>query len=65
LGRGEQLCRHSIDFCFFFPGFSDIPSFVPLSPIEAGHPLDRAEEIPNIAQTTGTVDYFDPRSGIT
>jgi len=24
----------------------------------------RAEKIPNIAQTTGTVDVFDPRSGI-
>jgi len=23
-----------------------------------------AEKIPNVAQTTGTVDVFDPRSGI-
>jgi len=26
--------------------------------------LDRAEKIPKVAQTTGTVDVFDPRSGI-
>jgi len=26
--------------------------------------LDRAEKIPKVAQTTGTLDVFDPRSGI-
>jgi len=26
--------------------------------------LDRAEKIPKFAQTTGTVEVFDPRSGI-
>ena len=26
--------------------------------------LDRAEKIPKVAQTTGTVDVFDPHSGI-
>jgi len=26
--------------------------------------LDRAEKIPKVAQTTGTVDVFDPCSGI-
>ena len=26
--------------------------------------LDRAEKNPKLAQTTGTVDVFDPRSGI-
>ena len=26
--------------------------------------LDRAENIPKFAQTTGTVDVFDPRSSI-
>jgi len=26
--------------------------------------LDRAEKIPKVAQTTGTVDVFDPRSGM-
>jgi len=26
--------------------------------------MDRAEKIPEVAQTTGTVDVFDPRSGI-
>ena len=30
----------------------------------SGNHLDRDEKIPNVAQTTGTVDVFDPRSGI-
>jgi hypothetical protein len=47
------------------PGHSDITRFLPLSPIGTGNHLDQAEEIPSIAQTTGTVDIFDPRSGIT
>jgi len=29
-----------------------------------GNDLDRAEEIPKVSQATGTVDVFDPRSGI-
>jgi hypothetical protein len=48
-----------------FPGHSDITRFLLLSPTETGNNLDRAEEIPNIAQTTGTVDFFVPFSGIT
>ena len=32
--------------------------------IATGNHLDRAENIPNIAQTTGIVDVFDLRSGI-
>ena len=63
LGRGEPLCRHSIDCCLF-PGYNDITRFRPCSPIATGNHLDRAEIIPNVAQTTGTVDVFDPRSGI-
>ena len=46
------------------PGHSDITRFRLWSTIETGNHLDRAENIPNVAQTTGTVDVFDPRSGI-
>ena len=47
-----------------FPGHSDITRFRPWSPIAARNYLNRAEKIPNVAQKTGTVDVFDPRSGI-
>ena len=40
------------------PGHSDITRFPPWSPIATGNHLDRAEKIPKIAQTTGTVDVF-------
>jgi len=46
------------------PGHSDITRFCPWSPIATGNHLDRAEKIPNVAQTTGTVDVFDLRPGI-
>jgi len=46
------------------PGRSDITRFRPWSPIATGNHLGRAEKIPNFAQTTGTVDVFDPGSGI-
>jgi len=46
------------------PGHSDITRFRPWSPIATGNHLDRAEKIPKVAQTTGTVDVFDLRSGI-
>jgi len=46
------------------PGHSDITRFRPWSPIATGNHLDRAKKIPKFAQTTGTVDVFDPRSGI-
>ena len=32
--------------------------------VATGNHLDRAEKIPRFTQTTGTVDVFDPRSGI-
>jgi len=32
--------------------------------IVTGNHLDRAEKIPKFAQMTGTVEDFDPRSGI-
>jgi len=43
---------------------SDVTRFRPWSPIATGNHLDRAEKIPKVVQTTGTVDVFDPRSGI-
>ena len=46
------------------PGHSDITRFRPWSPIATGNHLDRAEKNPKVAQTTGAVDVFDPRSGI-
>ena len=46
------------------PGHSDITRFHPWSPIVTGNHLDRAEKIAKVAQTTGTVDVFDRRSGI-
>ena len=46
------------------PGHSDVTRFRPWSPFATGNHLDRAEKIPEVAQTTGTVEIFDPRSGI-
>ena len=45
-------------------GHSDITRFRPWSPISTENHLDRAEKISNVTQTTGTVDVFDARSGI-
>ena len=45
-------------------GHSDITRFCPWSPIATGNHLDHAEKIPKVAQMTGTVDVFGPRSGI-
>ena len=45
-------------------GHSDITRFRPWSPIATGNHPDRAGKIPKVAQTTGTVDVFHPRSGI-
>jgi len=46
------------------PGHSNITRLRPWSPIATGNHLNRAEIISKFAQTTGTVDVFDPRSGI-
>jgi len=46
------------------PGHSDITRFRPWSQTVTGNYLDRAENNPKVAQTTGTVEVFDPRSGI-
>jgi len=40
------------------PGHSDITRFRPWSPIATGNHLDRAEKIPKVAQTTGTVEFL-------
>jgi len=40
------------------PGHSDITRFRPWSAIATGNHLDRAEKIPKVAQTTGTVDVI-------
>jgi len=47
------------------PGHSDKTRFRSRSPIATGNHLDRNKNIPNVAQpATGTVDAFDPLSGI-
>ena len=46
------------------PGHSDITRSRQKSPIATGNHLDRTEKISKLAQTTGTVDVFDPRLGI-
>ena len=38
---------------------SDITRFRPWSPITTGNHLDRAEQIPKVAQATGTDDVLD------
>ena len=43
---------------------NDITKFLPWSTFATGNHLDTAENIPEVAQSTGTVDVFDPRSGI-
>ena len=60
---GEPLCRQSM-IAALSPGHSDITRFRPLSTMATGNNLNRAEKIPKVAQTTGTVDGFDARSGI-
>jgi len=46
------------------PDNNYITRFRPWSPIATGNHLDLAEKIPKFAQTAGTVDVLDPRSGI-
>ena len=40
------------------PGHSGITRFRPWSPIATGNHFDRAEKIPEVAQTTGNVEVF-------
>jgi hypothetical protein len=41
------------------PGHSDVTRFHPWSPVVTRNHLDRAEKIPKVAHTTGTIDVFD------
>jgi len=45
-------------------GHSDRTRFRPWSSAMTENHLNRPEKIPKFAQTTGTVDVFDPRTGI-
>jgi len=45
-------------------GHSDMTRSLAWSRIATGDNLDRAEKIEQFDHTTGTVDAFDPRSGI-
>ena len=45
------------------PGHTDITTFRPWSPNATGNHVDRAEKIPEFAQTNCTVEVFDPHSG--
>jgi hypothetical protein len=45
------------------PDHTDITRFHPWSPIMTGYHSDHAKKIPKFAQTTDTVDTFDPCSG--
>ena len=51
-------------FVALSPGNSDTTKFRPWSPIATGNHLDHIEKIPKAAQMTGTVEVFDPHSGI-
>ena len=46
------------------PGHSDISRFSPWPLVSTGNHLDRTEKFSEVAQTTGNVDVFDPRSSI-
>ena len=62
-GRGEPLCRHSIDCCFVSRSYwYNKGSFVVTNRDRKSFGSRRKN--PKIAQTTGTVDVSDPRSGI-
>ena len=65
-GRGESLCRYSIDCCFVSGSwcYNQISSMVTNRAQQKIIWIAPNEKIPEVAQTTGTVDVFDPRSGI-
>jgi len=51
-------------FVALSPGISDITRFRSWSPFATGNHMDRTKKYPNVAQTTGTVDVCDGRSGV-
>ena len=63
LGRGNRYVTTPLNVALS-PSHSDITRFRSWSPIATGSHLDLAEKIPKVAQTTGTVHVYDPRSGI-
>jgi len=63
-GGGMSRCAATPLIVALTPGHSDITRFRPWSPFATGNHLDRAEKMPEFAQTTGTVEVFVPRSGI-
>jgi len=63
LGRGSRYAAFPL-IVALPPGHSDITRFRPWSSIVTGNHLDHAEKIPKVAQMPGTIDVFDPRSGI-
>ena len=63
LGRGSRYAATPL-IVDLSPGHSDITRFRLWSPVATGNHLDRAEKNCKFAQTTGIVDVFDPRSGI-
>jgi len=63
LGRGSRYAATPL-IVALSSGHSDITKFRPWSPIATGNHLNRAKKTSKFAQTAGTVDVFDPRSGI-
>jgi len=66
LGRGEPLCRQSIDCCFVSGSqwYNQVSSMVTIRARQEIIWIAPNENIPKVTQTTGTVDVFDQRSGI-
>jgi len=65
-GWGEPLSRHSIDCCFVSGSkwYNQLSSMVTKCARQEIIWIAPNEKIPKLAQTTGTVDVFDPLSGI-
>ena len=59
---GVSLCAATPLIIALTPGHSD--RFLPWSQIATANNFHRTKKIPKVDQTTGTVDVFDPRSGI-
>ena len=63
-GGGVSLYAFAPLIVALFPGHSVITRFLPWPPMATRNHLDRSEKIQKVVQATGTVDVFDPRSGI-
>ena len=63
-GGGVSLYTSTLLIVALSPGHRDITRFQPWSPVATGNHLDRTKKIRNVAQRTGTVDVYDPCSGI-